>query len=480
MPIRHSLTRTLATFAVASLGATAILAASTVLAAPASASASSYQVFVAGRDGSNAEAAIKVLTMPGGTANTIDLGSGTTEAYGVAVNGAGTEAFATVQYGEGSYEVIPVTGPFTFTSGGAFNGTVGTPVLTDDTTSILDGSDFDLNEGITTSGDVVAVLNDQGDGSSGVYLFNDTLTSGQGSAAEPDYAAIPDAPAAITANAAGLVAVSGQGVYEGFDSDADGADCQTAFIADAPGCVSTFSVSPLTQAPTVTTAELYIGLGETNVNCPDGGCSGAPAPGAQSIVISPATGDIYVSDSENQGVWQVNSPYSAAYGFQYLSGPTHLQAITVNSAGTTLYLSDGTDPHSYEVPLTDDALSGPDTTESADLAGADGGEPNQLGIGLTPDGSEVLVLDGDDGDGGGTAYVDEVATDAFTGAFSQYDPPVEAAGFYITASTLGVVAASSIVPITGAGLPLGLGLALVLAGLGTLALSQAYRRRLLT
>jgi hypothetical protein len=44
-----------------------------------------------------------------------------------------------------------------------------------------------------------------------------------------------------------------------------------------------------------------------------------------------------------------------------------------------------------------------------------------------PVGSELLVLDGDDGDG--TAYVDEVATDAFTGAFSQDDPPVAAAGF---------------------------------------------------
>jgi hypothetical protein len=459
------------------LGATALVAASTVLADPASAAASSYQVFVAGRDGSNAEAAIKVLTMPGGTANTIDLGSGTTEAYGVAVNGAGTEAFATVQYGEGSYEVIPVTGPFTFTSGGDFNGTVGTPVLTEDTTSILDGSQFDIDEGIATSGDIVAVVNNPGSFAGGVYLFNDTLSLGQGSAADPDYVSLGYQPTAITADAAGLIAVAGEGQQVGGTL----VGCESYFLFSyAPGCVSTFSVAPLTPTPTVSTALLYIGLGDSNVNCPDGGCNGAPAPGAQSIVISPATGDIYVSDSENQGVWQVNSPYSAAYGFQYLSGPTHLQAITVNSAGTTLYLSDGTDPHSYEVPLTDDVLSGPDATESADLAGADGGEPNQLGIGLTPDGSEVLVLDGDDGDGGGTAYVDEVATAAFTGAFSQYDPPVEAAGFYITASTLGVVAASSIVPITGAGLRLGLGLALVLAGLGTLVLSQAYRRRLLT
>jgi hypothetical protein len=111
---------------------------------------------------------------------------------------------------------------------------------------------------------------------------------------------------------------------------------------------------------------------------------------------------------------------------------------------------------------------------------ADGDAGVHWCLAYAPDGSELLVLDGDDGAGDGTAYVDEVATDAFTGAFSQYDPPVAAAGFYITAATVSVVAASSIVPTTGTGLPLGLGLALVLAGFGTLALSQVCRRRLLT
>jgi hypothetical protein len=454
---------------------------SAALATPVGATVSSYQVFVAGTDSSNGEAAVKVITMPAGTADTIDLGTGTGYAYGVAVNGSGTEAFATVGYNCDDscddYEVVPITGPFTFTSEGAFNGTVGTPVLND-----LDGADFDTPSGITASGDVIAVLNDAGD-DSGVYLFNDTVSSGSGSAADPDYAAIPYNGEAITANGAGLVAVAGQGLK--VDSDPSG--CETTGADEAtPGCVWTFNVSPLTNDPTVTTALLDVD--GSNVHC-DGDTSSnnctSVEPGDQGIVISPENGDIYVTDKFNGGVWQVDPGSTAplyttddVVGFQYLdltgNDSTDLEAITINGLGNTLYLSDGYDPHSYGVALSDYDVTSDADTSSETLTGSDTDEAYLLGIGLSPDGSQALVLDADDFDGTGTSYLDDIPTDAFTGADTQYDPPVGALGMFVTSATIASVSA----PTTGAVLPLALAAALVLTGVAALGAAAVRRRRL--
>ncbi|MGC1183634.1 MAG: hypothetical protein WBA31_00595, partial [Candidatus Dormiibacterota bacterium] len=282
--------RPLAVFAAVSLSASALVALSAMLAAPASA-ASSYQVLVAGQDHSSdpSQAAVKVLDLPAGSSNTIDLGSDTEQAYGVAVNAAGTEAFATVETTDSTWEVIPITGPFTFTTEGAFNGAVGAPVLTV-------GGAFDIDEGIVVSGDVVSVLNDDSD-DYGVYLFNYTLSGdGPGSASAPDFAALPFEPIAITSNSAGLVAVSGQGAEgetESASAPADGADAElcTTSDGDTPGCVWTFSVSPLTDEPAVSTAMLD--PGGDNVNCEDD-CYEEVYPGIQGIVISPLNGDIYI------------------------------------------------------------------------------------------------------------------------------------------------------------------------------------------
>ncbi|MGC1184759.1 MAG: hypothetical protein WBA31_06360 [Candidatus Dormiibacterota bacterium] len=72
-------------------------------------------------------------------------------------------------------------------------------------------------------------------------------------------------------------------------------------------------------------------------------------------------------------------------------GPDKLQVITINGAGNTLYLSDKHDPHAYQVAITDsDTVPGPETTSSGDLTGSDSeGEAYQIGIGLSPDGSDV-------------------------------------------------------------------------------------------
>ncbi|MGC1185105.1 MAG: hypothetical protein WBA31_08155 [Candidatus Dormiibacterota bacterium] len=479
---RSRVSRTLATLAAASLSASAFVALSAVLAVPVSATASSYQVFVAGTDSSNGEAAVKVITMPAGTPDTIDLGSGTGVAYGVAVNGSGTQAFATVGYdcdeSCDSYEVVPIAGPFTFTSEGAFNGTVGSPILTDATTGGIEGSNFELDSGIVTSGDVVAVANEAYP-NSGVYLFNDTYPSSeQGSAALPDYADLPFNPQAITANAAGLVAVAAEGEY--FSDGPSDVTCGTSGAGEVgPGCVWTFNVSPLTNNPTVTTAVLDIAGSHVDCNpSPDTGednnCYTVQV-GLQGIVISPENGDIYVTDNSNKGVWQINPSYTTAdvVGFQYLADAEYLEAITINGAGNTLYLSNGTDPFALEVALSDDTVASDADTTSTNLTGSDTGGTWQIGIGLSPDGSEALVLDGDNGESsGGTSYVDEIATDAFTAAtFGQYDPPVGATAIYVAAATIPV-------PTTGTSLPLALAVALFAAGVMTLGGALVRRRRL--
>jgi len=452
-----------------------LIALSAVLAVPASA-ASSYQVLVAGIDTSAdpAQAAVKVRELPGGTPNTIDLGDGAQRAYGVAVHASATEAFATVETDDyTSAEVSPITRPFTFTDG-VCNGTVGAPLLT------VGGADasFDIDGGIVVSGNVVAVLNDSY-GSYGVYLFGYTLSGeGPGSASDPDFASLPFEPIAITANSAGLVAVSGRGGSTGVEAESapsDGADASLCTASDDyfPGCVWTFSVSPLVDEPAVTTAMLD--PSGDNVNCDDSSCDDV-YPGIQGIVGSPVNGDIYVTDNYNDGVWQMNSPYGAELRFQWLSGVEQPQAITINTSGNTLYLSDGYDPHAYQVDLSDSEISSSTASELEDLTG-NSAEPCQIGTVLSPDGSAALVLDADDCDNVGPSYVDEVQTGSFTNSFSQYDPLFNAGGMAVVPVAGPVLATATSLPITGAGLPIALAAALILAGVAALGASAILRRR---
>ncbi|MGC2191674.1 MAG: hypothetical protein WA751_05020 [Candidatus Dormiibacterota bacterium] len=465
--------------AAVSLSASAFVVAGATLAMPAAAS-TSYQALVAGSDATANQAAVKVLNLPGGTSGTIDLGSGTSQAFGVAMNAAGTEAFATESGIEG-WGVVPITGPFTFTAEGAFNGTVGTPIISDGAY----GEGF-APAGIVVSGDVVAVLNDYNP-SYGVYLFNYTLSEGVGSTSEPDYVDLPYLPAAISANSAGLVAVTGQGVSSSaadvtYPDGADSSLCQTNVGDYAPGCVWTFSVASLTNEPTVTTAELDVGLGPTSVQCEDT-CDASVYSGIQSIVISPENGDIYVTDEQNQGVWQVDSPYTTAavVGFDWLRDVVAPGAIAINSAGTTLYIADQAGPHAYEVSLTDYKVPYMVDTQSANLTGT--GETTGtglLGIGLSPDGSGALVLDSHPSTFGDSTSdsLDDIATSSFTTGFTPYDPLTLAGGLTVSATSGAVVPASITVPTTGVGLPIWLAAILALAGVTALGASLLRRRAL--